>query len=179
MEGKTNKSTSESKSKSKSKSQIADIAPLSEEQANTNPDSKSDISNMEEMTHAQTVRSIVNLIMSSKLRSYEKEKFFRKRFPNFAESMPKVFDMVVKDNLDDQSKVYIGMMLDMSERLLDKKDVEVIEADKVIFNKLREDYIDPIIKPDKAKVAEFMSRKEYTAEELNGGQQFNVDVKNQ
>lgn len=167
-EGKTNRS------RSKSKGQIADIAPLSEEQANTNPD----ISNME-MTHAQTVRSIVNLIMSSKLRSYEKEKFFRKRFPNFAESMPKVFDMVVKDNLDDQSKMYIGMMLDMSERLLDKKDVEVIEADKVIFNKLREDYIDPIIKPDKAKVAEFMSRKEYTAEELNGGQQFNVDVKNQ
>lgn len=160
---------------------VKDILPLTKEQSLTRKDEDKYQNKDKEdnqMTHAQTVRCIVEFIMSSKLPSYEKDKLFRKRFPNFAESMPKVFEMVIKDDLNDQSRMYINMMLDMSERLLDKKELEVIEADKIIYNKLREDHIDPIIKPDKSKIGEFMSRSNYTEEELSGGSQMHVDVKN-
>ena len=129
------------------------------------------------MSLSQNVRKIVEFIMQSKLRSYEKEKIFRKRFPNFAESMPKLFEMVIRDDLTEYHRQIIEMMLSTSEKLLDKKELEVLDADKIVFNKLREDYIDPIVKPDKEKIAEFMNKKEYTKEELHGGAHLNVDVR--
>jgi len=73
----------------------------------------------QEMTQTQNVRKIVEFILNCKMQSYEKEKFFKKRFPNFASSMPKLFDMVIRDNLTEQHHTYIKMMLYMSERLLD------------------------------------------------------------
>lgn len=148
-----------------------DIAPISEpSEAELNADTQ-------EMTQTQNVRKIVEYIMNCKLRSYEKERFFKARFPNFASSMPKLFEMVIRDDLNKQHRDYINMMLDMSERLLDKKEIQVIDADKIVYNKLREDYVDPVIGVDKEKIAELMNKKEYTDEELHGGPKFDVQTR--
>lgn len=127
------------------------------------------------LSHTEHVRQIINIIRRSTLSEKEKKKHFCTKYPNFAESMPKLFDMSVKDvTKNPENDKYLNMMLDMSERLMDKKDIDVIEADKAIYGRLREDYVDPHIKPDKQKIDEFMSKGSYTNDELNQEPKINI-----
>ncbi len=158
---------------------VQDISPLSEAQAKSREFETGKVheSKDQNVTHTQNVRQIVEAILKCKMPTYEKDKFFRRRFPNFTESMPKLFEMIIRNDLTDQHHQYIEMMLNMSERLIDKREMEVLDADKIVYNKLREDYIDPVIKPDKEKIAEFMNKKEYSEEELNGNAPIKLDVR--
>ena len=126
------------------------------------------------LSHTENVRQIMNVIRSSKMSEKDKKKFFKAKYPNFAESMPKLFDLSIKDNMSQEHQIYLNMMLEMSEKLIDKKEIDIVDADKAIYGRLREDYIDPLIKPDKDKVKEFMDRKSYTNEELNNEKNINV-----
>lgn len=151
---------------------MTDTLKMAEESKSTEPVLSPSLS--PSLSHTENVRQIIGSIRSSGLPENKKRKHFRAKYPNFAESMPKLFDMSVKDNLTPEHELYLNMMLNMSEKLVDKKEIDVIEADKLIYGRLREDYIDPIVKPDKQKVAEFMKQKSYTPEELNNESNINV-----
>lgn len=127
-----------------------------------------------QLSHTENVRQIINVIRSSPMSEKEKRKHFSAKYANFAESMPKLFDLSVQEKISPKNQEMLDMMLDMSEKLIDKKEIEVIEADKLVYGRLREDYIDPLVNIDKEKVAEMMNKTSYTEEELNNGPKFNI-----
>ena len=131
-----------------------------------------------DITKTEDLEKIINLIMSSKLHRYDKDKFFRMKFPNFAKTMPMLFDKLVNDNLSRAEIDQMYKMLDMRKKMLEKREIEVIDADKIIYGDLRKKYVDPKIQFDKSKLEEYMNKKEYTEEELNGtSDQFKLNVR--
>lgn len=85
------------------------------------------------------ILNIVNEIRSSN--RPDKHAYFKGKYLNFWDKYPKLFEAAVDPNFP---LTYLHMMLDQRDRL-NNSQLSVEEADKEIYDKLREDYVTPVI----------------------------------
>ena len=124
-----------------------------------------------ELTQTEIISLICDALIRDE-RSYdEKRKAYTRLFPKFTENMPILFEACLKKELDFG---YLQMMIKMAVQL-DKKEIDILEADKTVYNRLREGYIDPIIPPDKEMLEKFHKGEGVDPNDMS---RFKVDSKN-
>lgn len=149
---------------------------ISTQEQTSNASNSYDKPLMADSTQTEHIEKIIKLIISCNLHPYEKEKLFRMKFPNFAKTMPYLFEKLVKNEMKKEDFEQMEMMLDMRKKLIDKKEIEVLDADKIVYGDLRKKMLEPKLNFDKKKLDEYMNKKEYTEDELNC-QNIKFDVK--
>lgn len=91
------------------------------------------------------MQELLGEIRDSKMLAPDKEVFFRDRYPEFAEKYPRLFMCALDPTFPlFSSDGFLNKMLDMSETLRNGK-VEEADADKIIYDDLREKYVTPVI----------------------------------
>jgi hypothetical protein len=71
----------------------------------------------------------------------DKNAYFRHKYPNFAKTHPRLFDAALDPAFD---LTYLDMMLNYRDDIK-KSNLNIDEADQVIYGKLREHYVDPLM----------------------------------
>jgi hypothetical protein len=89
------------------------------------------------------VKAIVDEIRNSPGDVEIKEEYFKNKYPQFAEDYPKLFKAVLDPNFP---LSYLDMMLAQLVHLRNNS-VSLDDADNSIYTKLREDYVEPLLKP--------------------------------
>lgn len=124
-------------------------------------------------TFTDNIKQIVLEITRSTETFDKKKEKYQKLFPSFAKNMPTLFNACLQPG--EFPLVHLDMMLEHTNSIKDKEDV--IIADKAVYNKLREAYIDPIIPPDPELLAKHQAT-DHTLPNLDLNQcAVNVDVK--
>jgi hypothetical protein len=70
-----------------------------------------------------------------------KRKFFKEKYPEFVKSHPKFFEAILDPSFPLQ---YLDFMLEQKEKL-DKNQASVEEIDKIVYDKLNDHYVNPVI----------------------------------
>lgn len=87
------------------------------------------------------ILKIIEEIRAAPMNEQSKRAIYKQKYPKFAESFPKLFDASLSKTFP---LTYIKFMLEEKEKL-ESNLTTVDEADKTVYDKLREDYIDPVI----------------------------------
>lgn len=91
------------------------------------------------------IKSIVMEIRNAQMSHTQKKALFEKKYSEFAERYPKLFSYALDNTFDLK---YLDFMLAQLKNLESKTNIteEVVkEADKIVYEKLSEDYVDPVI----------------------------------
>jgi len=95
---------------------------------------------------SEQIRSIVSDMQTTQIHDDEtKRSYFKDKYSEFATKFPRLFDAACKSSFQMQ---YLDFMLSQRDKLysnttFDKTTVE--SADKIVYDKLREDFVDPVI----------------------------------
>lgn len=87
------------------------------------------------------IMSIIEEIRTAPGTETNKRTLFKKRYGDFAESFPKLFEAALNKEFP---LTYLKFMLEEKDKL-ESKHMTVDEADKVVYDRLREHYIDPVV----------------------------------
>ena len=88
---------------------------------------------------------LLNEMRNHPLVLLEKEIYFRQKYPEFVEKYPRLFLCAIDPSFPlFSSDAFLGKMLDMSKTLL-MGEVGEEDADKIIYDDLREKYVTPVI----------------------------------
>jgi len=97
-----------------------------------------------ELSNNEIVRMIVREIRNDKDDYFKKKNKYKKRFPKFFETMPRLFEASLSPDFDLR---YLDYMMNMSDKV-ENQSMNTLEAYKKVYETLRKDYIDPIVPPD-------------------------------
>ena len=90
---------------------------------------------------SEDILTIVNEIYQTQGSEKEKQRIFRKKYPEFAERYPTLFNMATQDNFDITKFKY---MMQMRERVGDNK-ISQYDASAKVGTMLYNDYVKPLV----------------------------------
>jgi hypothetical protein len=88
------------------------------------------------------IKNIVKDIRATSDTLEEKTRTFTAKYPDFVEKYPKLFAAALNPDFPLQ---YFDMMIQQLDQL-NNRTTTIDDADKVIYGKLREDYVEPLMK---------------------------------